>query len=105
MHRYTGSEINGYAMVFWHDGPNTRALSHQLADRGIQSDTVRYDYKPLYRETAFTAHARQCPNAEQLIDSILTIPCHEGLTQSNINEIADTVKDVFTATILSEQTL
>jgi perosamine synthetase len=95
MHRFPGAEINGYAMVFWHNGPHTRALTRQLAERGIQSDTIRYDYKPLYAEPAFTSYARPCLNAEHMIAHILTLPCHEGLTPADLATIGDTLRGVF----------
>ncbi|SNR86556.1 DegT/DnrJ/EryC1/StrS family aminotransferase [Puniceibacterium sediminis] len=95
MCRYEGAEVNGYATVWWHHGVNTRALTKQLADRGVQSDTTRYNYKPLYREPAFRAFARPCPNAEHLIASILTLPCHEGLTHEDLDTIANIAAEVF----------
>lgn len=93
--RHEGAEINGYATVWWHHGTNTRALTRQLADRGIQSDTTRYNYKPLYQEPAFRTFARPCPNAERMIASILTLPCHEGLSPEDLNIIAQITAEIF----------
>ena len=92
--RYPGSEINGYAMVFWFEGED-RGRSQLLAASGIQSDTVRYNYKPLYHAPAFARYARPCPNAEKLIGSIITLPCHEGLSGNDICEIAAVVEDIY----------
>ena len=92
--RYPGSEINGYAMVFWCEGED-QGRSRSLAARGIQSDTVRYNYKPLYHESAFAAYARSCPNAERLIRSIITLPCHEGISDNDVEEIASIVGDIY----------
>lgn len=92
--RYPGSELNGYAMVFWCEGED-QGRGRILAARGIQSDTVRYNYKPLYCEPAFAAYARPCPNAEHLIRSIITLPCHEGLSDRDIEEIVSVVEDIY----------
>lgn len=103
MRRHPGSEVNGYATVWWHHGPRTRMLTARLAERGIQSDTVRYDYKPLYREPAFERFARDCPNAERMIASILTLPCHEGLSAQDLDTIARITTDVLSQEAAPEQ--
>jgi len=101
MQRYPGSDINGYAMVFWHDGAETRDLTRTLGKHGIESDTTRYDYKPLYLEPAFREYARECPNAEYMIENIFTLPCHEGLSEAEQSDIAAVVSEVFgSATVL-----
>lgn len=94
--RYPGSEINGYAMVFWYRGAEgARIRADEMASRGIHSDTVRYDYKPLYQEPAFADFARHCPNAERMIRSIVTLPCHEGLNTDDVRDIAAITEEVF----------
>lgn len=95
MRRHPAAEINGYATVWWHTGEDTRALTSELSAKGIQSDTTRYGYKPLYEEPAFQAFTRPCPNAERMIASILTLPCHEGLMPEDIAFIAQTAAEVF----------
>jgi dTDP-4-amino-4,6-dideoxygalactose transaminase len=95
MRRHPAAEINGYATVWWHTGHDTRVLTHEMSAKGIQSDTTRYGYKPLYEEPAFQAFARPCPNAERMISSILTLPSHEGLMSDDIAFIAETAADVF----------
>lgn len=94
--RYPGSDINGYALVYWClDEQLARSGGAEMAERGIQSDTVRYGYKPLYREPAFVSYARSCPNAEHMINSIITLPCHEGLSTVDIKEIGDVIGDIY----------
>jgi perosamine synthetase len=94
--RFQASDINGYAMVFWcNDEELAQMRAAKLAHRGIQSDTERYGYKPLYQEPAFISYARKCPNAERLIRSIITLPCHEGLSRRDVGEIASIVCDIY----------
>ncbi|MEP3637270.1 MAG: DegT/DnrJ/EryC1/StrS family aminotransferase [Paracoccaceae bacterium] len=94
--RFPGSEINGYAMVYWYVGETTaETRATELGERGIQSDTVRYKYKPLYKEKAFRNYRRPCPNAERLISSIITLPCHEGLNDTDVHDIVNITGDVF----------
>ncbi|NTF85385.1 aminotransferase class I/II-fold pyridoxal phosphate-dependent enzyme [Agrobacterium rhizogenes] len=97
--RFQGAEINGYALVYWcFDEVNAQGRAAQMAQQGIVSDTVRYNYRPLYQAPAFSQFARPCPNAERLIRSIITIPCHEGLTDNDINHIATTTSAIFGST-------
>ncbi|MTI44621.1 dTDP-4-amino-4,6-dideoxygalactose transaminase [Roseibium hamelinense] len=102
--RFQGLEINGYAMVYWvHPDLCAADLGGKMQEAGIISDTVRYAYKPLYEEPAFRAFERRCPNAEKMISSILTIPCHEGLSEGDIRYIAETVHGLFHAGTALEQ--
>ncbi len=94
--RYGGEEINGYSMVYRRLDGSSTAGAKAMAERGIISDTTRYGYKPLYREPAFTAYANACPNAEHIIDSIFTVPCHEGLEADDLVAIAGIVREIFT---------
>lgn len=93
--RFEGAEINGYSMVWRVLSGEATALAQQLNDLGIMSDTTRYRYKPLYKEPAFVEYARPCPKAEHMISTIFTVPCHEGLEQSDIDHIVSTVSEIF----------
>lgn len=93
--RFEDEEINGYSTVWRARSGDAQAQARALNARGIVSDTVRYGYKPLYREPAFTAFARDCPNAEATIRSIFTLPCHEGLDRTDMDHIEASVRAVF----------
>lgn len=93
--RFGGEDINGYSMVWRATNGNAVERAQALNACGIISDTVRYGYKPLYREPAFEAFARHCPNAEQTIRSIFTLPCHEGLGPEDLDYIVATTRNIF----------
>ncbi len=95
IHRYDGEEVNGYSMVWRATDGDAVTRTHALNARGIVSDTVRYAYKPLYREPAFTDYARPCPNAEATIRAIFTLPCHEGLDAEDLNRIVAATREIF----------
>jgi perosamine synthetase len=94
-HRFEGEEINGYAMVWRATNGDAVERAKALNARGIISDTVRYGYKPLYREPAFVDYARDCPNAEATIRAIFTLPCHEGLGAEDLDYIVSATRDIF----------
>jgi len=94
-HRHDGEEINGYAMVWRAADGDAVARAEALNACGIVSDTVRYAYKPLYDEPAFTAYARPCPNAEATIRAIFTLPCHEGLDAADLDRIVSATREIF----------
>lgn len=93
--RFEDEEINGYATVWRAESGDARAQAQALNARGIVSDTVRYGYKALYREPAFTAFARPCPTAEATIRSIFTLPCHEGLDEADMDHIEASMCAIF----------
>ncbi|NDJ56508.1 DegT/DnrJ/EryC1/StrS family aminotransferase [Enterobacteriaceae bacterium 4M9] len=93
--RHQNAEVNGYAMVYYHLNGSSVTQGERMLTQGVMSDTTRYRYKPLYREPAFTQYARACPNAEHIIDTIFTVPCHEGLDDSDIDYIVSVVNDNF----------
>jgi dTDP-4-amino-4,6-dideoxygalactose transaminase len=93
--RYRGEEINGYAMVYRCLDGSSRECAQELSARGIVSDTVRYEYKPLYQEPAFVDYAVACPNAERIIETIFTVPCHEGLAAEDLAYIESVIHRLF----------
>lgn len=94
--RFAGADINGYALVYWClDDEHTQNHAARMAEQGIVSDTVRYNYRPLYQSPAFRQFERHCPNAERLIRSIITVPCHEGLTAGDIDHIESVARELF----------
>ncbi|RJL51215.1 DegT/DnrJ/EryC1/StrS family aminotransferase [Pectobacterium carotovorum] len=95
--RYQGAEINGYSMVYHNLNGASVEQGNRMFSQGVMSDTTRYKYKPLYREPAFTPYAEPCPNAEHIIETIFTVPCHEGLNDSDIDYIVSVVNDNFNA--------
>lgn len=69
---------------------NARELSDYLNLHNIVSDTYAYKYQPLYEMPLFKNFKVKCEVAERLISSIITLPTHEGLSDVNLNYIADT---------------
>jgi dTDP-4-amino-4,6-dideoxygalactose transaminase len=82
---------NYYAMVFFADGDKTK-LEKYLYKNNIVSDPLVYKYVPLYRMPLFKDDSANCPNAEKFIESIITLPVHEGIDGETIEEMADIVK-------------
>lgn len=93
--RYQNEEINGYSTVYYHLNGSSVQQGLEMLNQGVMSDTTRYKYKALYREPAFTDYEENCPNAEHIIDTIFTVPCHEGLTDADIDYIASVVSSNF----------
>lgn len=71
-------------------GDNIKFIEY-LAENGIPSDILRYDYKVLYEYPLFKNLSGRCPNAELLVKSITTIPVHPGLTKKQLIYIVDKI--------------
>jgi perosamine synthetase len=80
---------NYYALAMLYKGDKKR-LENYLYDHGIVSDTYAYKYKPLYKMPLFSDFGGDCPNAEKLIESIITLPTHEGLSKEDVEYIIRT---------------
>lgn len=70
---------------------DVKKLELHLESRNVISDTWRYGYKPLWEYPLFTSGKTDCPNAVALIPSVVTIPCHEGMSIENQQQVVEAV--------------
>lgn len=64
--------LYGYAVVCG-DEKDRAELSRRLTDTGIELDTVKYDYSPIYEGAAFADYVRSCPRAEDLTRRVVSV--------------------------------
>lgn len=87
--------INGYALTLICDKDkkfNTKVQEY-LKQNEIISDPLRYGYIPMYQMPLFSRFNHNCPNAEKIIDTIVTLPLRETLTKKELNFITKTFLD------------
>ena len=103
--------LNGYAFVklcSYDLGSNE--LSFRLADSGLQTDFVRYQYKLLPQYPVFASYYSDkrayadFPNAVSLINRLLVLPNHDGITNAHIEQ-SITLIDNTLNTILDEESI
>ncbi|MGH3697496.1 MAG: DegT/DnrJ/EryC1/StrS family aminotransferase [Pseudonocardiaceae bacterium] len=84
-----GAEPNGYAALFTAEPDLADRIAHRSRKAGIESDVLRYAYRPLYRMPVLARHAptRPCRNAERLAVTLLTVPCHERVATDDLARI------------------
>lgn len=82
---------NFYALVLRRKdfGPVTSRTLSGLKKYGVPSETVRYDYRPLYDYAILRKFRTVCPNSEKTINSIVTVPVHPGLSDQDISTIIE----------------
>ncbi len=87
---------NFYAMLITAAPDRASQLGQALLAEGVESDTLRYDYRPLYEAPIFRngTSATLCPNAERLCSTLLTLPCHEGVITADIDRIVGICRKV-----------
>ncbi|MEI7411153.1 DegT/DnrJ/EryC1/StrS family aminotransferase [Pectobacterium aroidearum] len=68
-------------------GDNDALLEHQ-SRAGIPSDIALYNCKALYQYPVLRDKATPCPNAEQMLATITTLPVHPDIRQADIAVIA-----------------
>lgn len=90
------SRPNYYAIVYTVSHPTLSAaqIGEKLSKFGIISDTYRFKYTSLFRMPLFEPFASECPHADCISKSIITLPTHEGLSGDELKFIVDTVNDV-----------
>ncbi|MGH3931593.1 MAG: NUDIX hydrolase, partial [Pseudonocardiaceae bacterium] len=68
-------------------------LASRIARRsraaGIESDVLRYNYRPPYRTPVLARYAptQPCRNAERLVTTLLTVACHERVATEDLARI------------------
>jgi dTDP-4-amino-4,6-dideoxygalactose transaminase len=84
-----GTEPNGYAALFTAEPDLASRIAHRSRAAGIESDVLRYNYRPLYRTPGLACYAqtRPCRNAERLATTLLTVPCHERVATDELARI------------------
>ena len=89
------SQQNYYALVFRIIDTNidVKKLEDHLYTNGIISDTWRYKFKPLYKYPVFKNESDICERAEALIPKVITLPCHEGMTQNDISTVINAMNN------------
>lgn len=89
-----GTTPNYYSMILLVNHPTRSAydVAKALFEQGIVSDTYRFGIKPLYELPIFAIYKSSCPNAEQILQRIITVPTHEGLTEVDIQYISGTLE-------------
>lgn len=84
---------NYYGMVLQVDeGIDVKGLEVHLEARGVVSDTWRYGYKALWEYPLFVSGKNNCPNAEKLIPSVITVPSHEGMSLVDQERVVESLK-------------
>jgi perosamine synthetase len=68
-------------------------LREHLAARGIGSEMVKYDAKPLYLHPALSEFTHPCPEASRLLESITTLPTHPGMSEREMQFVIQSVQD------------
>jgi dTDP-4-amino-4,6-dideoxygalactose transaminase len=93
------STPNYYALLLHVRGTSymdANRLGRALLDRNIVSDTHRFNIKPLYEYPLLQRYRSVCRNAERLMNSVVTIPTHEGLNRDDMDRIISTLEELMT---------
>jgi len=84
---HSESDNNYYSLVFVCRKDLREKIELHLKANGIISDPLRYKYCPLYKFDILTKYATECKNTENLINSVFTLPVHEGLNYNDLIKI------------------
>lgn len=87
------SKSNYYSIVYLADKQSRNKIEAILLQHQILSDPKRYRYCPLYEFPILAKYKSYCPNAEKLINSVFTVPVHEGIKFSDIDFFVKVLKE------------
>lgn len=73
---------------------NREQLMFKLADIGIQT---RVHYDPPVSDLPYVKAA--CPNAQWAAKRVLSLPCHQSVTETDVNRICDVVRETTTVSL------
>ena len=95
---------NNYAciMCIKNASPNlSQEVATQLKQRGVSTDFVEYDYRPLYEYPLFAKYvegvnpSQEFPNALALMSSIVILPTHEHISSEDIKYMHLALDEIF----------
>ena len=90
-----GSRPNYYGFVIKlpYSKEKNAEFVKKLDEKGIPSDILRYKYKALYKRELFQKYFTEtCPNTEEMIASITSIPVHPGITEDEVAYMVEQIK-------------
>jgi dTDP-4-amino-4,6-dideoxygalactose transaminase len=80
-----GSISNYYSAAFITNAALRNKIEQALLSKEVISDPLRYRYCPLYEMPLLKKYALPCPQAEILVQSVFTLPVHEGLAKNDLD--------------------
>jgi perosamine synthetase len=89
-----GDTPNYYQLVLTATSASAADIAGRLAAAGLPPDSVRYRYRPLYRQPIFARYARTCPHAETIATTTFQLPVHAGLTPAQLEWIGRRVATI-----------
>jgi perosamine synthetase len=79
-----GDTPNYYQLVLTSTNASAADIADRLTAAGLPPDSVRYGYRPLYRQPIFAQYARACPQADTIATTTFQLPVHPGLTTARL---------------------
>ncbi|WP_276505063.1 DegT/DnrJ/EryC1/StrS family aminotransferase [Terrimonas pollutisoli] len=90
-----GNSISNYYSIVFITTPDLKSrIEKKLLKNNILSDPLRYKYQPLYQMPLFQKYETHCPNAEILMQSVFTLPVHEGIEMSDLNHFSEIIGEM-----------
>lgn len=78
--------------LYWIKVPKKRdGLARFLKERGIYTT---FRYFPLHKVPYYRDHSR-LPNAEEMNETLLNLPLHQNLSDSDVNRVTESVREFF----------
>jgi len=90
---------NCYGLALSVDPSSRQAVEQALLEAGILTDTSAYGYRVLYEHDLFSRYRpeKRCKNAELFVNSLIVLPCHEGIDESTIYTAGDKIAECITS--------
>lgn len=65
-----------------------------LSNSGLAIDQIKYGYNVFYRREAYRHLQASCPNAEDLVERLVQLPVHPGLTAVDLNRVVEILREI-----------
>nr|WP_256463821.1 DegT/DnrJ/EryC1/StrS family aminotransferase [Yersinia frederiksenii] len=69
-------------------------MLRRVNDAGIVIDQVKYGYNVLYKRDVYRHISANCPNSENMIQRLIQIPVHPGITGQDIEQITHILNEI-----------
>lgn len=87
---------NYYNLVFKlnSDVCNPEIVLRKVNDAGIIIDQIKYGYNVFYKRDVYNHISVNCPNAENMIQRLIQVPVHPGITEHDIEQITNILNEI-----------
>jgi perosamine synthetase len=70
---------------------SARQVLEEVNAAGVPVDQIKYGYDVFYHRSVYSHISASCPNAETLVDRLIQLPVHPGISKTDVDRIVEII--------------